>query len=278
MCELEKLRQELAEVDRELMEQFFRRMRIAERVAEYKEKTKGRVYVPRQEAGVLARTLHQAPKELACSAKALARTLMRLSRERQYELLLPDSSWRLGSLLENAQTEAGPLETLAVSADLRDDFLQSLQSLYPDVSLIETDKPGDACRRLGEGLLDGAVLPLSEELIFLLERHALFVQACLPSCSGRYLIVGSGLVWPEAVQGWTLLLRIKGEVSGELLALAVHILSDLELSIVRMNSLSDGSLFLEISAPSKSRMRRVLYQIQQEAGEVHLVGSCPSCL
>ncbi|NLL43008.1 MAG: chorismate mutase [Firmicutes bacterium] len=273
MDELEKLRQELASIDRELLEQFSKRMGIAGRVARYKERTREKVYVPEQEARVLARAEAQVPEELGAYVGSFVRTLMRLSRERQYELLIQTQSSNLGGALENVQTRLPEIQTLSISPDLPRDCLTSLRSRWADASLVEAKDAGKACRRVVAGSADGAVLPLDDELLFLLEKHALYVQACLSWSSERYVLVGSELVWPAAGQS-SLLVRIKGKIVSEALCLVTQIFSDLGLNIVHIKSLSDASLFLEFTAASSFSVERALHQIQQEAGEIQLVGCC----
>jgi chorismate mutase len=86
--ELEKLRQDLSVIDKKLLDLFAERMRTIDEVAAYKGQTGGSVFVPKQEERVLGQLQERIPLDLTLYARAFMRTVMRLSRERQYELLL----------------------------------------------------------------------------------------------------------------------------------------------------------------------------------------------
>ncbi|MCK9525270.1 MAG: chorismate mutase [Limnochordia bacterium] len=135
MGELEKLRQELAAIDQELLDQFAKRMRTIEKVAAYKGQTGASIFVPEQEERVLGQLPDQIPPDLTIYARAFLRTLMRLSRERQYQLLLdtahsPSSSvsLRIQGLCEGSAARSLSL-ILSILSDLELPLLD-LQSLH----------------------------------------------------------------------------------------------------------------------------------------------------
>ena len=208
------------------------------------------------------------PPEFRPYASVFARTLMRLSRERQYERLM-DSGLVLVQVLQHAKEPQGQVRTLALLPGLGRDDTQVVAALYPEAALVQTDDAGSACRQVAEGSIDYALLPFTEELVFLLEKHALYVQACLP-LNRRYFAVGSKLILPSDVQSVRFLIQIK---TVETLPLIINILGDLGLSMVQVQSLRDSSVCVEFSAnPASPKTHRALYQIQQEAGAMRLLG------
>ena len=268
MGELERLRQELAMIDQKLLEQFLRRMKTVDQVAEYKGKTQGRVFVPEQEARVIKEIEANTPPELKSYASVFVRTLMRLSRERQYQRLVDLDLVPIG-VLQEAKARRGQVKTLVLPYGLGSDGTQVAQDLYPEATLVRMEDVGSACRQVADGSIDRAILPLTEELLFLLEKHALYIQACLPF-DERYFAVGPELILPSSVQRVRFLILIK---TMETLPLVINILGDLGLNMVQVQSLRDSSVCVEFFVdPASSITHRALYHIQQEAGEMRLLG------
>lgn len=97
MGSLTELRKELNEIDGELLQLFVRRMAVVEQVAQVKGKSGGAVFVPEREREILQGVGEKLPSELKAYGKALFRTVLRLSRARQYELNLPQFSLEKGA-------------------------------------------------------------------------------------------------------------------------------------------------------------------------------------
>lgn len=268
MRELEKLRQELVAIDQELLEQFLRRMQTIDRIAECKEKTQGKVFDPEQEAKVIRRTEANTTPRFKPYAGVFVRTLMRLSRERQYELLVNWGRAPIQVLPEN-QARQDRVKILGLPCDLGSSGIQAAQALYPEATLVHTEDAGSACRQVAEGSIDCAIVPLTGELFSLLKKHALYIQARL-SLSADYVAVGSELIVPFDVQSVHFLIQIG---SMEALPLVIHILGDLGLTLAQIQSLQDASICVEFCAdPTSPRTRQALYHIQQEAGEMRPLG------
>lgn len=181
MDELERLRTELARTDQELLQLFLRRMQIVADVAEYKMKTQSAVFVPEQETKVIRDVQAKTPPELGPYATVLAGTLMRLSRERQYELLL------------------------AMDPSKAEDY------------------------------------------------------------ASRYSSLGAGKI--------RLLVHNQRETPRETpLALVMNIFSDLGLPVTHVQSLDSGRIHLEFLVTSRAQAWRAFFQIEQEVGEIYLLG------
>lgn len=280
MDELEKLRAELARTDQELLQLFLRRMQIVASVAEHKGRTKGTVFVPEQEKRVIKEVQAKTPPEFWRYATVLAQTVMRLSRERQYELFFemdPAKADR-SPFCQGRKRESSANNTMAVVEGLPVELVQMVQDLYPKMTFMPLENAAIACNQVVNGLKDLAILPLRGEVFVLLEKHALFIQACLPYAGERYVVVGLDLVQFTGEGQVNVILHGSRKISDEpvvadSLSLIVNILSDLELPIVHIESLNSGSLYFEfLVCSSLDRALRALYQIEQEIGEVCLLG------
>lgn len=264
MGELEKLRQELSVVDQKLLETFLRRMRIVEKIADYKGKTRGTIFVPEQEARVLEKAQYQTPPELSMYTSVFVRTLMRLSRERQYECTIKHAE-----ILKEAKTELGQVKTLAVPSSNRLAAGEATKSLYPEASLVYAEYAEQACRQVAAGLVDLAVCAPTEPLFSLLIKHELFIQGHLYVAGERYVAICSDLIVPDDAQTVSLLIRCRNEDDFQLV---INILGDLDLPLAGVRSLANSRFYLAFSAePTSLQAHRALYQIQQEV-ETALLG------
>lgn len=280
MAELDNLRDELSKIDQELLQLFLRRMEIVAGVAEHKVKTQGPVYVPEQEVRVIRKTRAETPPELGLYATMLVRTLMRLSRERQYELLLAMDLKKAEdyTLCPDFSMTLGQIKTLAIVEGIQPAVTQMALDLYPGASIVPVKDARIACCQVAEGLMDLAVLPLKVEVLLLLEKHALLIQACLSLTGERYMVVGPNLVRHLAGGQMSLLVHGRKKAPGETLCedslpLVVNILSDLGLPIIHIQSLDSETLYLEFLVNSAlDEAWRALYQIEQEAGGMYLLG------
>ncbi len=288
MDELHKLRGELAKTDQELLHLFLRRMQIVSSVAKYKGRTQSTIFVPEQEVTKIRGFQAKTPPELASYATVLAQTLMRLSRERQYEILLQMDPNKDDHNLPECQTKPSQVETLAVVEGSELDLIQMAQELYPNLSLRPVKDAASACSQVAEGLLDMAFVPLRADTLFLLEKHALFIRACLSVAEERHLVVGTDLVQYSGAGHAGLLVHGRRKTAGQAqlgqaqlgetllegtLPLVINILSDLALRVVHIQQLGSRSFYLEILVgTSLGQVWRAISQLEQETGGIYLLG------
>lgn len=273
MGELQKLRAELSAIDERLMVEFLRRMELIHEVAASKAHTQGAVFVREQEVRVLEKTRAQVPQVMEDYAVTLMGTLMRLSRERQYELLLEqDVNWALGKALAEAESELPAVNTVAIWGSLDGALAQGAKSIYQGASLVLAENSFEACLLVEEGKVDVAVLSWEEAVLSLLEKHALFIQAC--SDTG-FMALGARLVVPRGPSRVSLLIHLPNRVA--LAAWVFGVLGDLGLQVRVTRPLGDA-FYLEFLAEDSSKVRRALYQIEQETEKIRLLGWFPSDL
>lgn len=160
---MESLRASITEIDSQLVQLFNRRMQLSERVAAEKAVSGSLVYDASREAKVneFARSL--ADPEIKSSAESFMRTVMRLSRERQYEILLPQ--------LRNQTATA----VLPPYADGSLDFVRKVsyggtagsysekaaKALFPHADHHPAWSFSEACNEVMSGKTDAVVLPMA---------------------------------------------------------------------------------------------------------------------
>jgi len=318
--ELEQLRNEIGAINCKMLAQFARRMAVVDKVAEYKANTQSAVavFVPEQENKQIENARMQIENAGACMpqgmgkyADALLRTLMRLSRERQYELVMQrDNNWALGKALSQAARTATMLappdvRTVAFPGTMQSHSGQAASLLYPDATLIPVRSFEGAACQVVDGNVDAAVLPLEnstagtvEEVYALLEKHQLFIQAscdiqirhalmAIPGQASntecnqtRFIAVGRTLTLPFDAERVSLLIQAPN-VAGTLASI-LNIFSDLGIDLAKVQSRPipkrpwDYSFYIDFMAsPDDSAAHRALYQIDKETTKMRLLGWYP---
>ena len=98
--DLSKLREQINEIDSEMLDLFLRRMQVSSNVAEYKRKNGLPVLDAARERELLANIAQQAGEDLDEYAIVLYSTILSLSRSYQHKKLSPESKY--GAVIENA--------------------------------------------------------------------------------------------------------------------------------------------------------------------------------
>ena len=158
---LSGLRKQISQVDVELMNVFNRRMDLAEEIAYTKIHSKTSVYDARREAEVSDLARQRAGDDMATRVDSLMKTMMRISREKQYDILMPgDRNWKIGLALEASGTSLDFIRAAAFGGTRGSYSEQAAQKLFPNASKIEMHTFSQACELVLSGEADVAVLPL----------------------------------------------------------------------------------------------------------------------
>ena len=207
MTDLETLRSNIGAIDEELLRLFAARMEAIGGIAEWKARTRSPVLDAHREQRTLEWGREQTPASLANSAESLLHTLMRLSRERQYETLLPlDYLWDLGRRIRTAPPAPPRSARIAVQGSQGAYAAQAAAALYPGAEILHAATWDAACLQAVSGDADLAVLPLDNttagtinEVYDLLLKHGLFVVRSATS-SIRHCLAGLPGTRPEDVR------------------------------------------------------------------------------
>ncbi len=161
-------REKLDRIDAELVRVLLERLQVSGEISRIKAGTGQPVHVAEREEAVLEQVYRRAsesmrpgePNEPALHVRSLMRHVMRLSREYQYDLLLPHvSDWKTGREIERAAS-VSPMKTIAVQGGSGSYQSMAATRLLPDATQIETETFADSCARVQSGEVDCAVLPL----------------------------------------------------------------------------------------------------------------------
>lgn len=184
---LAKLREEISAIDAQLLGQFSKRMWLIDQVTTHKSLGKeNSVHVPQREAKMVEEAPLSATPGLEGPSQILMNTLLRLSRERQYQLLLAKSNgWSLGKTLDQAEKERTEIRTVAFPGTTQSYSGQGATKIYPHAVPVPVGSLAAACSQVVAGNVDAAVIPLEnstagtvEEAYSLLEKQQLFIIAC----------------------------------------------------------------------------------------------------
>ena len=201
---LAALRAGIDRCDEELVALLRRRMDISSRVAASKAGTGKPVRDPEREAAVVARVRALAGADLAAAAESLVTTLMRTSRERQYDILLAKDAEAFRAdtgLPERADGSLAGVRRAAFAGDAGSWSAAAARRLFPDAESVAAPSFAAACDLVTDGRADAAVLPLAnttggpvDTVYHLLERNLrivrsadLAVRHCLAGVPGATL-------------------------------------------------------------------------------------------
>jgi len=158
---LVNLREQISEVDAELMRIFNRRMDLAQEIAHTKIQSRTAVYDARREAEVSDLARQRAGLDMATRVDSLMKTMMRISREKQYDILLPgDQKWVIGQELQKAGTTLSHLNSVVYGGTRGSYSEYAADKLFPDARKMEALTFAKACESVLTGEADVAVLPL----------------------------------------------------------------------------------------------------------------------
>ena len=201
---LAALRAGIDRCDEELVALLRRRMEISSRVAASKAGTGKPVRDPEREAADVARVRALAGADLVAAAESLVTTLMRTSRERQYDILLAKDAEALRAdtgLPKRAEGSLAGVRRAAFAGDAGSWSAAAARRLFPDAEPLPSPSFAAACDLVTDGRADAAVLPLAnttggpvDTVYHLLERNLrivrsadLAVRHCLAAVPGAAL-------------------------------------------------------------------------------------------
>jgi chorismate mutase/prephenate dehydratase len=181
--DLSVLRQRITGVDAELMRYFNQRMDIAEKIAHLKVLSKTAVYDASREAEVSDLARQMAGGEMSTRVDSMMKTMMRISRERQYDILMQsDSEWAIGRELSQAGHSLDHVSIVAYAGTKGSYSEFAAAKLFPGKDFLQAQTFSSACELLLEKHADVAVLPLEnstagtvDNVFELLQKNNLYI-------------------------------------------------------------------------------------------------------
>jgi chorismate mutase/prephenate dehydratase len=160
---MESLRNKINEIDTLLINLFHQRMAVSEKVAAEKSSSGAPVYDADREDRVYQAARDMAPAEMKDAAASLMRTVLRLSRARQYEILLPQlrNQTATAILPQEADGSLDFVKKVSFGGTAGSYSEMAAKHLFPEAECTPAWSFSDACIKVMEGEADVAVLPLA---------------------------------------------------------------------------------------------------------------------
>lgn len=182
--ELAGLRDEINHIDAQMVALLRRRMDVAGRVIAAKAESGKAVYDPVREAAIIENIRALATVPYADAATSMVKTLMRLSRERQYDYLRDTNpeEFRLGAgLPPKADGVLSGVKRAAFAGNAGSFSAAAAKVLFPHAEQMPCESFSAACEKVVSGAAEYAVLPLANTTggpvgtVYRLLRHRLHI-------------------------------------------------------------------------------------------------------
>ncbi len=155
------LRNKINELDRKSLEIIKERLEVSNMVGLSKLKTKSPVTDFAREKIVISEAQKQFDPSMNHRIESIMSTIMRISRERQYEILYEnETNWQIGQKLKSALKEIESPSKIACQGTKGSYSHLVASRIYPDAILFPTQTFHEAFSSVCDGLCDMAMVPL----------------------------------------------------------------------------------------------------------------------
>jgi chorismate mutase / prephenate dehydratase len=230
--DLAGLRREIEKIDANLLQVFTDRMKLARAVADVKAKKGTPIFDPERENELVRLAVSQVVPADALRAESLLRSLMRLSRSAQYEIVYPIArDFSLGRRIIAAEQGWPEIRQAVFQGSAGAYAGQACRRLFPDIPAMAVNTWEEACRIVEAGQADVAVLPLDNstagtvddvyELLLKYDLHiwrslSLKIEHCLLGKPGSTMDgIRTVISHPQALAQCSDLIRSRGWVTRE---------------------------------------------------------------
>lgn len=230
MNERELYRHIIDGCDEALRDAFLRRMEMSVKVAETKLSGGGEIYDPVREDEIIARVSSGLPPELELKAQSLWRSLMRMSRSRQYNYFIANDSALKLAHEADIKTEMGGGTVLCPASDTE------LVSSALGMEAAPCGTIEDALDGLEKGLHNWAAVTLeqfydSDRLFTMIYNRPLYLNSVTPAPGGKHIFLLSRNLYdlPENDMV-TVAFTIRSDMHGSL-AQTLEIFADFKINL-----------------------------------------------
>lgn len=198
---LDELRDDIQQIDDEMLKLLARRIDLAEDVYRQKRELVKNIYDAGQEESKLAAAAESENEQIRRSGPPLLSALMRLSRERQYALARPDSlDWSLGKMIAEGMKKNYPVQVVATQGNAYSYSAKAATKLFPGRAYIPHRTFEEAILSVVRGQTDAAVLPLEnsaagtvDDVYQLIQSTNLFITDAMKLGVRHHLLVPPGM-------------------------------------------------------------------------------------
>lgn len=160
MADLGKIRDEIDLLDKDLVKLLYERLELAKDVANSKIISKTAVLNSAREQEVINK-VSQIAGEHSKEISTIMRAIMRISREKQYQIVCDeDSGWQIKSLIQNSVNRPLNVQKVAFCGTSGSYSKLAASLMYPNAEYIGVKTFKDACVLASNNEVDIAVLPL----------------------------------------------------------------------------------------------------------------------
>lgn len=226
--ELSEIRQQIDQIDNEIIRLFLQRMHCSEEVARYKIQNGKAVFDPAREEAILQKVANLAGPDFAGAARLLYSSIMAVSRERQHQMM--NSGEALRTLAATAPQALPTVQKVACPGVSGSFTHRAAMRLFPDSEPAFYTNFEDVFAAVADGTVDLGVVPVenstagSVNTVFdLILRHRFYIVGAtslhihhhlcaLPDNSGPITDVVSH---PQALAQCSNMIRQKGLIAHE---------------------------------------------------------------
>lgn len=198
--ELENLRNEINEIDSQIFEQIKRRLECSKNIGKYKSEEGLPIYDPNREQKVIAKVVKNFEPELKDKITSIISSIMRISRQTQYDLVFANrSEWQIEEIINNAQTVVPQNARICCQGTSGSYSHLTAAAVYPNSLLIPALTFEECMLKLEDRSCDIALLPLENttggtvnEVYDLLSKYDFFIAQTITVPIHHKLVVLPG--------------------------------------------------------------------------------------
>ena len=180
---LQQCRRDINDIDAQLIDLFAKRLRVSERVARAKGESGGAIYDAARENVVISNARGKVSTQDGDAVESFMRTIMRVSRERQYDMLsLQRQNQNATAILPSvADGSLENVKCVAYGGKVGSYSEKAARTFFPEAELKPAWSFADACKALTEREVDAVVLPLANttggpvDTVYQLLQQKLFI-------------------------------------------------------------------------------------------------------
>ncbi len=177
---LDRLRETIDLVDRQLKELFFKRMETATKIAESKVTTGDKILKPEREVQVIERLVKDVDEDLVPAYTSFIKKIMEISRTHQYRNLL-----KMGVFFKLDFEEGEPIIKKVCYQGLPSSYSeQATRSMFPDAEAIPVSTFEDVFLAIDQDQTEAGIVPLENttaggvyEVYDLLAKYNLYINS-----------------------------------------------------------------------------------------------------
>jgi len=159
--ELLALREQISALDNEGMELLKKRLSLSGQVGRLKQKDNTKIIDPAREKAVIQKAQDHFDFSMRHKVESIMSTIMRISRENQYEILIEkDSDWQTGKEIREAGKRIPKPKSVSFLGTPGSYSYLTAAKIFPESTLIPAPTFDETCRKVTDGECDLAVMPL----------------------------------------------------------------------------------------------------------------------